>query len=49
MDKEFINLYLDLELNARNNKKYKVERIKDSTICVKKIRGQLSDFYYLVF
>ena len=36
------------EFKASNNKKYKVEAIKDSTVYAKKIEGHLPGLYYLV-
>lgn len=37
------------KLNARNNKKYKIEVICDSKIYTKDAIGQLPGLYYLVF
>lgn len=42
-------LAFELEFEVGNNKKYKKNIIKDSIIYIKKVRDQLSDFYYLVF
>ena len=49
--KERMNeLFLELEpeFNAGNNKKYKVEAIKDSAVYAKEIEGNLSNLYYLI-
>ena len=37
------------EFDVDDNKKYKVETIKDSTVYVKEAEGHLSGLYYLVF
>ena len=39
----------ELKFDAGNNKKYKVEAIKNSIIYAKKAEGNLSSLYYLVF
>lgn len=41
-------LKLESELNIRENKEYKVETNKDSTIYTKAAEGQLPGLYYLV-
>ena len=44
------NALLDPEkkFKAKNNKKYKIKSIIDSTIYNKKVKNQLPSFYYLV-
>ena len=37
------------EFNAGNNKEYKLEAIKNSTVYAKKVERHLPDLYYLVF
>ena len=39
---------LEPEFNASNNKEYKIEIIKDSTIFAKEAKGHLPGLYYLV-
>ena len=36
------------EFDVGNNKKYKIEAIKDSTVYAKEAEGHLPDLYYLV-
>ena len=38
----------ELEFDAGNNKKYKVEAIRDNTIYVKKVEEHSPGLYYLV-
>ena len=38
----------ELEFDADNNKKYKVEAIKDSTVYAKEAEGHFPGLYYLV-
>ena len=40
---------LELEFNASNNKKYKVEAIRDNAVNTKIAKRHLSGLYYLVF
>ena len=40
---------LELEFNTSNNKEYKVEAIRDSTVYAKKAEKHLLGLYYLVF
>lgn len=37
-----------LKFEANNNKKYKVKIIQNNKVYVKKVRGHLSELYYLV-
>ena len=37
------------EFDAGDNKKYKVEVIKDSTVYAKEVEGHLPGLYYLIF
>ena len=46
MNKLFLEL--ESEFDAGNNKEYKVEAIKNSTIYAKKAKRYLSGLYYLV-
>lgn len=39
---------IQLEFEANNNKKYKVERIHNNIIYAKKLKAYLPSFYYLV-
>ena len=41
-------LELELEFDAGNNKKYKIEAIKDNAVYAKEAEGYLPDLYYLV-
>lgn len=49
IDKEFINLDPNQELDLRNNKEYEVKSIKDSVVHTKKAQNQLPGLYYLIF
>lgn len=41
-------LELKREFKVKNNKKYKIKAIVDSTVYNKKINNQMLDFYYLI-
>lgn len=49
IDKKLANLDTNLKLDLKNDKKYKVESIKDNAIYVKKAQCQLLGLYYLIF
>lgn len=42
-------LELEIELDIRKDKEYKVEVTKNSTVYTKVVKGQLPGLYYLVF
>ena len=42
------NTQLNFEFKASDNKKYKIESIRDSAIYAKKLAEQLPELYYLV-
>lgn len=49
IDEKLANLDFDQELDAGNNKEYKIESIRNSIVYTKEAQGQLLGFYYLIF
>lgn len=47
--KEQVHEFLKLKLNARKDRKYKIEAIRDSAIYNKVVECQLPELYHLVF
>lgn len=46
--KRLVNKFLELEFDVGEDKRYKVEAIKDSTVYNKTLKNQLLALYYLV-
>lgn len=44
-----MNKFEELKFKAKNNKKYKLEAIRDNAIYIKKDINQLIRLYFLVF
>lgn len=48
VSQQIVKLELELEFNAKKDKEYKIEAIKDIAVCTKAVENQLPELYYLV-